>query len=383
MVIQHKTDRIKVLIVDDSTSARTMLRRIVEGDGGLAVMGAAGDAFAAVRLMKQELPDVILLDLELPGMDGITFLKRIMEQRPMPVVVCSSHTEFGSDKSFEALEAGAVEVILKPSPRDEFSLQEATIRICDALHAAVQSRLGRRPQLPLGRRDKVPGPKLTADEILPAPMAGRVVPKTEPVVCIGASTGGTEALRVLLEMLPPDAPAIAIVQHMPPGFTAAFAKRLNSLCAVTITEAVEGAVLTQGQVVIAQGDQHLMLRRIGQGYRAHVAGGPYVSRHRPSVDVLFRSAAVQAGGNALGIILTGMGDDGAQCMGEMRAAGAPTIAQDEASCVVYGMPREAVERGSAVQTLPLERMAAAIMGFARRQRMGVAGTAVAAVGDGR
>ena len=222
-------------------------------------------------------------------------------------------------------------------------------------------------------RDKAPGPKLTADEILPAPMLGRTVPRTEPIVCIGASTGGTEALRVVLEMLPPDAPAIAIVQHMPPGFTAAFAKRLNSLCAVNVTEAVEGAALTQDNVVIAQGDQHLLLRRIGASYRANVLAGPYVSRHRPSVDVLFRSAAVQAGPNALGIILTGMGDDGAHCMGEVRAMGAATIAQDEASCVVYGMPREAVERGSAVQSVPLERMAAAIMGFARRQRMGATG----------
>lgn len=370
---ERQDDRIKVLIVDDSTSARTMLRRIVEGDPGLVVMGAAGDAFAAARLMKVELPDVLLLDLELPGMDGITFLKRIMDQRPMPVVVCSSHTEFGSEKSFEALEAGAVEVILKPSPRDEAGLQEATVRICDALHAAVQSRLGTRPARRAPVRDKVPGPKLTADAILPPPMIGRVVPRTEPIVCIGASTGGTEALRVVLEMLPPDAPAIAIVQHMPPGFTAAFAKRLNSLCAVNITEAVDGAPLTQGNVVIAQGDNHLLLRRIGASYRAMVQPGPCVSRHRPSVDVLFRSAAVQAGANALGIILTGMGDDGASCMREMRAAGAPTIAQDEASCVVYGMPREAVERGGAVQTLPLERMAAAIMGFARRQKMGATG----------
>ncbi len=373
MLTPRMNEQINVLIVDDSTSARTMLRRIVEGDPGLRVMGAAGDAFAAVRLMKVELPDVILLDLELPGMDGITFLKRIMEQRPMPVVVCSSHTEFGSEKSFEALEAGAVEVILKPSPRDEASLLEATIRICDALHAASQSRMGRRPVRTTSVRPKAPGPKLSADEMLPPPVIGRVVAKTEPIVCIGASTGGTEALRVVLEMLPADAPAIAIVQHMPPGFTAAFAKRLNSLCAVNITEAVDNAVLTQGQVVIAQGDQHLMLRRIGLTYRANVAAGPYISRHRPSVDVLFRSAAVQAGANALGIILTGMGDDGAHCMGEMRAMGAPTIAQDEASCVVYGMPREAVERGGAVQTLPLERMAAAIMGFARRQRMGATG----------
>ncbi|MEY4982342.1 MAG: hypothetical protein RIR62_608 [Pseudomonadota bacterium] len=363
---------IKVLIVDDSTSARTMLRRIVESDASLTVLGAAADAFAAARLMKAGLPDVILLDLELPGMDGITFLKRIMQQRPLPVVVCSSLTEFGSEKSLEALEAGAVEVILKPAPVDERSRQEAALRICDAIHAASQSRKAEAPR-PRGSEPRPVGPKLTADEILPPPNPSRVIPVTEPLICIGASTGGTEALRVVLEMLPPDAPAIAIVQHMPQGFTNAFAKRMNTLCAIEVVEATDGIALQQGRAVIAAGDRHLMVRRVGSGYRASVTDGPYVSRHRPSVDVLFRSAAAQAGANAMGLILTGMGDDGARCMAEMRQAGSPTLAQDEASCVVYGMPREAVEMGSAMQSLPLTKMAAAIMHFARTHRMKVAG----------
>jgi two-component system, chemotaxis family, protein-glutamate methylesterase/glutaminase len=358
---------VKVLIVDDSASARAMLRAIVESDPALAVMGAAPDAFAAVKMMKQELPDVILLDLELPGMDGTTFLSRIMAQRPIPVVVCSGHGASGTDRTLAALEAGAIEVILKPQSRDEQARAEAQLRICDALHAASQSG-GKRPIASTLARSA--GAKLSPDEVLPPPNLSKQVPITEPVVVIGASTGGTEALRALLTALPADAPAIAIVQHMPPGFTAAFARRLDSLCALRVTEAVDGMMLRAGEVVIAPGDQHMILRRVATGYRVSVTGGPNVSRHRPSVDVLFRSAAGAAGPNALGILLTGMGDDGARCLGEMKAAGAHTIAQDEASSVVYGMPREAVRMGSAVQSMPLGRMAATIMGFARRHTAG-------------
>ncbi len=358
---------VKVLIVDDSASARAMLRAIVETDPGLCVLGAAPDAFAAVKMMKLELPDVILLDLELPGMDGMTFLKRIMAQRPIPVVVCSGFTAGGSDQSVAAMEAGAVDVILKPQARNEQARMEAQVRICDALRAASQSG-GRRP---VQAAVRAPGAKLSADEVLPPPNLSKPIPVTEPIVVIGASTGGTEALRQLLVALPPDAPAIAIVQHMPPGFTAAFARRLDGLCQVRVNEASDGVMLRQGEVVIAPGDHHIMLRRLSGGYRVTVADGPYVSRHRPSVDVLFRSAATAAGPNALGIILTGMGDDGARCMGELRASGAHTIAQDEASSVVYGMPREAVRMGSVVQSVALDRMAAAIMGFARRHRTGV------------
>lgn len=359
---------VKVLIVDDSTSARAMLRSIVEQDPGLTVMGTAADAFAAAKMMKANLPDVILLDLELPGMDGLTFLRRIMEQRPIPVVVCSGFTARGSEQSLAALEAGALEVILKPGAGDERARSEAQVRICDALRAASQSRAGR-GSVPGALRG--PGAKLSADEVLPPPNPTKPIPATEPVVVIGASTGGTEALRAILTALPPDAPAIAIVQHMPAGFTTAFARRLDGLCQIRVTEAADGALLRQGEVLIAPGDRHMILRRLPSGYRVNVVEGPYVSRHRPSVDVLFRSAAVAAGPNALGLILTGMGDDGARCMGELKASGALTLAQDEASSVVYGMPREAVRMGSAVQTVALDRMAAAIMSFARRHRTGV------------
>lgn len=358
---------VKVLIVDDSTSARAMLRAIVDSDPGLTVMGTAPDAFAAAKMMRGSLPDVILLDLELPGMDGLTFMKKIMLQRPIPVVICSSLTAEGSSKSLAALEAGAVEVILKPSAKDEQARQEAQVLICDALHAASQSRGGKAAKL---HRFQEPGQKLSADEILPPPIRMKPIPMTEPIVCIGASTGGTEALRVLLTMLPADAPPIAIVQHMPQGFTAAFARRLDGLCAVQVTEAEEGMSLKQGEVLIAPGDRHLLLRRLPSGYRANVVTGPYVSRHRPSVDVLMRSAAIAAGPNAMGIILTGMGDDGARCLGELQAAGGVTVAQDEASSVVYGMPREAVRMGSVGQTVTLDRMAAAIMAFARRHKAG-------------
>lgn len=362
------SDPVKVLIVDDSASARAMLRSIVESDPALHVMGAAQDAYAAVKMMKLELPDVILLDLELPGMDGTTFLKRIMAQRPIPVVVCSGFGAGGSEQTLAALEAGAVDVILKPQSRDDRARAEAKVRICDALHAASQSG-GVRPAGFAALRTQ--GARLSPDEILPPPNPSKVVPVTEPIVVIGASTGGTEALRQILVGLPADAPAIAIVQHMPPGFTAAFARRLDGLCALRVTEAADGVMLRQGEVVIAPGDQHMILRRVANGYRVTVTDGPQVSRHRPSVDVLFRSAATAAGANALGIILTGMGDDGARCLGEMKAAGAHTVAQDEASSVVYGMPREAVRMGSAVQSVPLDRMAAAIMGFARRHKTGV------------
>lgn len=363
---------VRVLIVDDSASARAMLRAIVESDPAFKVVGQAPDAYEAARMMRDELPDVILLDLELPGIDGLTFLKKIMSQRPLPVVVCSGLTAQGSVQSLAALESGAVEVILKPQSGDPQARAEAQLLICDALRAASQSRGGRKRSLaPPPPRE--PGSKLNADVMLPPPKLSRPVPVTEPIVCIGASTGGTEALREILVALPSDAPAICIVQHMPAGFTAAFARRLDGLCKVKVTEAVDGAAVRPGEVLIAPGDRHMMLRRLPSGYRVKVVEGPYVSRHRPSVDVLFRSAAEAAGSNALGIILTGMGDDGAHCLGEMKAMGAHTIAQDEASCVVYGMPREAALRGTAAQTLPLNKMATAIIGFARRHRTEVQG----------
>lgn len=363
----QKSRQIKVMVVDDSTSARVMLRRIIESDPALHVSAMAQDAFSAARLMKTELPDVILLDLELPKIDGMTFLRRIMQQHPMPVVICSSLTEEGSRRSVEAMEAGAVDVIRKPAIGDAAALAEASLRICDSLRAAAMTGGRVRPLPSRAAGTMAPSPKLSADEMMPPPNPGRRIPPGELIVCIGASTGGTEALRQVLCNLPPDCPPIVVVQHMPKGFTAAFAKRLDGLARISIREGENGMTVSTGQAIIAPGDSHMVLKRWGSGYAVQVMGGPYVSRHRPSVDLLFRSAATVAGPNALGMLLTGMGDDGASCLGEIRAAGGFTIAQNEETSVVFGMPGEAVRRGNAMQVLPLDRMAAAIMAFGKRQ----------------
>ena len=372
--MNSKAAPLRVLVVDDSASARVMLRQIIESDPALEVQALAEDAFAAARIMANSLPDVILLDLEMPKMDGITFLRKIMAQRPLPVVICSSLKADGARRSVEAMEAGAIDVIRKPEKADREKFEEARATICDALiAAAMAARQGRRVSARLagggaGAAAPVPlrsTPRLSADEILPAPSALRPPPPTQPVVCIGASTGGTEALGQILCDLPPDAPAIVVVQHMPKGFTAAFSARLNGLAQIEVLEATEGLAVKQGRCIIAAGDSHMLLRRSGTAYRVELSNGPAVSRHRPSVDVLFRSAAQAAGANALGILLTGMGVDGAQCLGEMMRAGAHTIAQNEETCVVYGMPREAVQLGHARQVLGLPRMSGAITGFAR------------------
>ncbi len=302
---------------------------------------------------------MILLDLELPKMDGLTFLKRIMAQRPLPVVVCSSHTEAGSRAMFAALDAGAVEVLAKPRLDSIEAREEAAERLGQALRAAAASR---RPDRRRANNRLDPGKKLTADAILP-PLPPRAVPPTMPVVAIGASTGGTQAIQRVLAALAPTAPAIVIVQHMPEGFTAAFSRRLNMICDIEVQEASDGDTLRPGLVLIAPGNHHTVLRRSGAGYRVGVLDGPSVSRHRPSVDVLFRSTAQQAGANALGVIMTGMGDDGAAGMLEMRLAGARTLAQDESSCVVYGMPREAVERDAVMRTLDIDQIAPEILGW--------------------
>ena len=349
---------VRVLIVVDSAAVRAPLSAIVKADPGLRLFGAAADPFQAVDMMRSDLPDVILLDLELPRMDGLTFLRRIMAQRPLPVVVCSSHTETGSQSAMKALDAGAAEVLAKPRLDTPVGRAEATVRIGDALRAAVTSRgAGRHKMAALS-----PGEKLTADVIL-APARPRALPPTEPVVVIGASTGGTKALQEVLTALPATAPAIVIVQHMPEHFTRAFAQRLDGLCQINVREAAEGDTLAPGLALIAPGNHHMVIQRQSKRYRIGILNGPYVSRHRPSVDVLFRSAAQAAGANAFGIILTGMGDDGAACLAEMRAAGARTIAQDEESCVVYGMPREAVAAGGVERSVPLHQVAREIMAF--------------------
>lgn len=297
-------------------------------------------------------------------MDGITFLRKIMAQRPIPVVMCSSLTEEGSQTLMQALEAGAVDVILKPKIGAADHLAESGIRVREAVKAAAVARLGR------NRREitsAMPAAKLTADAVLPPPDGRAMAKTTEMVACIGASTGGTEALRVLLEQLPANSPGIVIVQHMPDKFTAAFAQRLNTLCEVEVKEAVHGDPVLRGHVLIAPGDKHMMLERQGARYHVAVRQGPLVSRHRPSVDVLFRSAARAAGGNAMGVILTGMGDDGARGMNEMHQAGAYTVAQDEATSIVFGMPKEAIAHGGVDRILPLDQIAREILAADRRR----------------
>lgn len=350
-------DPIRVLIVDDSASVRQTLDAVLSDAPDIRVMATASDPFVAVKRIHEEMPDVIILDVEMPRMDGLTFLRRIMAQKPIPVIICSTLTEEGSQMLLESLEAGAVDVLPKPRIDTKHFLQESRTHICDAVRAAAMARL-RGPRPPARKVEE----KLTADVMMPAPVATRAMTQTtEKVICIGASTGGTESLREVLEGLPYDSPAIVIVQHMPERFTAAFAKRLDGLCKVDVKEAEEGDAVYPGRVLIAPGNRHTLLTRSGARYHVNVKDGPLVSRHRPSVDVLFRSAAQYAGGNAVGILMTGMGDDGARGLLEMRKAGAFTIAQDEETSVVFGMPKEAIQRGAAMRVLPLQSLAAEIL----------------------
>ncbi|MCJ8151157.1 chemotaxis response regulator protein-glutamate methylesterase (plasmid) [Shinella sp. H4-D48] len=363
------TKKIRVLIIDDSASVRQALTHVLEQDPEIEVMGAASDPFMAAKKIQEEMPDVITLDVEMPRMDGITFLRKIMSQRPIPVVMCSSLTEEGSETLMQALEAGAVDIILKPKIGAADHLAESGARIRQAVKGAAVARLG------AGRRAMAAAAasatanvttKLTADAVLPPPSGRAMAKTTEMVACIGASTGGTEALRVMLEQLPANSPGMVIVQHMPEKFTAAFAKRLNSLCEVEVKEAVHGDPVLRGHVLIAPGDRHMMLERQGARYHVAVREGPLVSRHRPSVDVLFRSAARAAGANAMGVIMTGMGDDGARGMAEMHQAGAYTVAQDEASSVVFGMPKEAIAHGGVDKIVSLDQIAREILAADRR-----------------
>ncbi|MBT0671455.1 chemotaxis response regulator protein-glutamate methylesterase [Novosphingobium profundi] len=348
----------RVLIVDDSASVRQTMKAILEEDPTLEVIATAADPFAAARCIQEEVPDVITLDVEMPRMDGITFLRKLMSQCPVPVVMCSSLTEEGSDTLMQALEAGAVDVILKPRVGVADHLQEARVAIRDVIKGAARARVHGRKASPASLE---PQKKLTADAVLPPPDGRPMSRTTEMVVCIGASTGGTEALREVLQALPANAPGIVVVQHMPENFTRAFAKRLDSLCEVSVKEAEDGDTVMRGHVLIAPGGRHTLLERQGARYLVSVRNGPLVSRHRPSVDVLFRSAARVAGSNAVGVIMTGMGDDGARGMLEMKQAGARTIAQDEATSIVFGMPKEAIAHGAvdrivALSAIPREML---------------------------
>ncbi len=355
-------ERIKVLVVDDSAVVRQTLKDLLDSDPSIEVMAVAADPIFALKRMETEKPDVIVSDVEMPRMDGISFLRKVMETSPIPVVICSSKTEEGSDNAIKAMEYGAVEIIQKPKLGTKQFLEESRVEICDVVKAAYASRNKRR--LPLAPIRDV-APKLTADVMLPAPVGGNIIETTEKVVVVGASTGGTEALREFLEVLPQDIPGIVIVQHMPEHFTAAFARRLDGLCKVTVKEAADNDTVIRGRVLIAPGNKHTLLKRSGARYYVEVKDGPLVCRHRPSVDVLFRSAARYAGGNAVGVIMTGMGDDGSRGMKEMHDAKAWTIAQDEESCVVFGMPNEAIKVGAVDIVLPLNKIAAEMLRAAR------------------
>ncbi len=347
--------KIRVLIVDDSAVVRQTLSAVLASDPDISVMPAAADPYVAAERMRDEIPDVITLDVEMPRMDGLTFLQKIMSQHPIPVVMCSSLTGQGSESALKAMEYGAVEIIAKPRLGTKQFLEEAQVLICDTVKAAAKARLR-----PFSGRRHIPEPKLTADAVLARPGSKAMLQTTEQVVVVGASTGGTEALRVLLEALPSDAPGLVIVQHMPENFTAAFSRRLNGLCRITVKEAEDGDTIIRGRALIGPGNRHILLKRSGARYYVEIKEGPLVSRHRPSVDVLFRSAARYAGKNCLGIIMTGMGDDGAKGMLELKEVGAHTLAQDEASCVVFGMPREAIKLGGVDRVLPLTKLAGAL-----------------------
>jgi two-component system chemotaxis response regulator CheB len=354
------TPKIRVLIVDDSALVRQTLSEVLSSDESIEVIGTAADPFVAAERISERLPDVITLDIEMPRMDGLTFLQKIMTQHPIPVVICSSLVEEGAQSALKALEYGAVDIIAKPRMGSKQFIEDSRTILCQAVKAAAGARL--LPSQPT-HTHKVE-PKLTADAVLSRSTAA-MVETTEKVVVVGASTGGTEALRELLEALPLDAPGMVIVQHMPEMFTRAFASRLNSLCSITVKEAETNDSVLRGQALIAPGNHHMLLKRSGARYYVDIKDGPLVCRHRPSVDVLFRSAARYAGQNAVGVILTGMGDDGANGMLEMKEAGATTIAQDEATCVVFGMPNEAIKRNAVDRVLPLGSIARAIVTHTR------------------
>jgi len=342
-------NRPHVLVVDDSAVVRQAFSMLLTQQFSI---DTAPDPLIAERKIRKRRPDVIVLDLQMPRMDCFTFLRQIMRNDPLPVVICSAAAARGSDAAMRALEEGALDVIAKPPVGVREFIAESAVLIGDALRAAAQSRIARRPVLPVVERQN-------ADVVL-QPAAPATSTSPQRIIAAGASTGGTEALREIIEALPVDAPAMLVVQHMPEGFTAAFAKRLNSLARVEVKEAAQGDAVIPGRVLIAPGNQHMLLRRSGARYYVQLCNGPLVSRHRPSIDVLFRSVAQTAAAKSIGVILTGMGDDGADGLAEMHAAGARTIAQDEATCIVFGMPKEAIERGGVDQVLPLPRIAAAL-----------------------
>ncbi len=350
---------IKVYVIDDSAVVRQTLMHLLQGDADIELMGSAPNPLIAGPVIRKNRPDVLLLDIEMPGMDGLTFLRQIMEESPIPTVICSTLTTDGSRMALEALSAGAVAIVAKPRLGLKQFLEDSRRELLQTLKTAARSRPGAgmlTPRTPSSVAAAVPKP----------PIAGLHALSMNKPVIIGSSTGGTQALELVLTSLPGDSPGIAIVQHMPEKFTAMYAQRLDGLCEMNICEAKDGDRLERGVVLIAPGGRHMQLRKAGGQYFAVVADGPPVNRHKPSVDVLFRSAAECAGKDLLALILTGMGDDGARGMKLLHDRGARTIAQNEETCVVFGMPKEAIKMGADDEILPLSQMAAAIRGFDAR-----------------
>ncbi len=337
--------KIRVLIIDDSAVIRQTLTHIFSQDVEISVMGAAADPFIAASKIAEEIPDVITLDVEMPRMDGLTFLRKLMSQHPIPVVVISSLTDKGTESAIMAMEYGAVAVLKKPNSYSMLSMD--TQNIIDAVKAASKSRLKRRSQQEIATRA----------EKIKQPYSSSMAHTTDKVIAVGASTGGTEAILEFLQAMPLDSYGIVVVQHMPEVFTRSFAERLNRICDITVKEAAHGDTVIRGRALIAPGNKHMELKRSGARYYVELNDQDPVNRHRPSVDVLFRSTAKYAGKNAIGVIMTGMGADGAVGLLEMKNAGAETVAQNEETCVVFGMPKEAIKLGAANKVLPLNLMA--------------------------
>lgn len=351
------TNKIKVLIVDDSAVVRQVLSDMLSGQKDIALIGTASDPLFAVNKMREIWPDVIILDIEMPRMDGLTFLRKIMGSRPTPVVICSSLTEKGAETTVAALAAGAAAIFTKPQLGVKAFLHQSRDELLAAIREAALAKLTRLAPLNKTAPNK--------SQLNQAPLNKSMIKTTEKVVAIGTSTGGTVALEQILTCLSPHSPGIVIVQHMPEKFTAAFAQRLNSLSEIEVKEAQSGDRVRPGLALLAPGGRHMTLTRNGAFYQVEVKAGPAVNRHCPSVDVLFRSVSKQAGKNAVGFLLTGMGDDGARGLLEMREAGADTFAQDEASSVVFGMPKEAIKRGGAMYIVDLASVPESIMSYSQ------------------
>lgn len=353
-------NKIKVLIVDDSALVRLTMKKLLDSDSRIEVIGTANDPYQAVKEMKKKAPDVITLDIQMPKMDGITFLKKIIQQHPLPVVICSALTEKGSSLGIEALNLGAVEIITKPKVGTKQFFEESKISICDSIVAASRvsvAHLRAKGQMNQSSRTK------SSTNLLPKVKLN----STKKIIAIGASTGGTDAIRTVLRNIPKESPGIVIVQHMPEFFTASFAKSVNKICKIEVKEANQGDAILPGTALIAPGNKHMKIKKVGQRYSVQLETTELVNRHRPAVDVLFDSVAEFAKKDAVGCILTGMGNDGAKGMKKMFDAGAYTIAQDEKSCVVFGMPKEAIEIGAVNQILPLVDIAINLMNRVTKQ----------------